>query len=161
LKATIDTRDNRIALGLSDLRFFTHHQTSLLACGSFHRVEDRDLSGIGSLLSASFRTRSSRHWIFRLWSFLHHPSQTKGSDTSCWGVRAFMMTINKSIPDQKRCTRSQSYHKTIHTEHQNLREKLKQEKITESLANPLLSRDCMEKKENLTTTLYNSSHCFI
>jgi len=38
------------------------------------------------------------------------------------------MAINKNKSDQKRCTRSQIYHKTIHTEHQNLREKPKQEK---------------------------------
>jgi len=85
LKATVNARNNRITLGLYDLESPTRHQISPLAYGSIRREKVRDLSGIGSLLSASSRIQSSCHWIFRLWSFLHQPSRTKCSDTSCWG----------------------------------------------------------------------------
>ena len=62
------------------------------------------------------------------------------------GTKAFTMVMNKNRSDQKWCTRSQIYYKTIYTEHQNLREKLKHE-ITELLINPLLARDYREKKK--------------
>ena len=73
LNATVNARDNRIALWLSNLGLPTHHRSSLSAFEPFHREEDRDLSGTGNLRSVSFRIWSLRRWTFWFWYF-HFPS---------------------------------------------------------------------------------------
>ena len=88
-------------LGLSDLESSTHHQTSSLDCGFFFLEKDRELFGTCNFRSASSRTRSSCHWIFQLWSFLHQTSRTK-APIPVIGARIFLMTMNKNRSDQKK-----------------------------------------------------------
>ena len=65
-----------------------------------------------------------------------------------------MMAMNKNRSDQKREVRSQIYQKTTHREHQKLVKNSKQGKITESLTNPLLSRDYREIKKKTSQPLF-------
>ena len=73
---------------------------------------------------------------------------------TCVGIRAFMMTMNKNISDQKKVARSQIYQKIIQREYQKLCENPKHVKITESLTNPLLSRDYREIKKKISQLLF-------
>ena len=70
------------------------------------------------------------------------------------------MAINTNKSDQKKRARSQIYQKTIHREHQKLREKLKSGKTIESLTNPLLLRDYREIKKKTSQSLFTIALSF-
>jgi len=110
-----DAMDNQIASRAFRSRI--SYSPSALAYGAFLREENRNISGIGSVRSASFKTRNSRHWIFWPWSFLHQPSRTKCSDISSWGIGFH--------DGDKEQIKSETTHKI--TGHQNVRRKPKQE----------------------------------
>ena len=71
----------------------------------------------------------------------------------CWD-KGFHDDDEQEQSDQKKVARSQIYQKTIQREYQKLCENPKQVKITESLTNPLLSRDYREIKKKISQLLF-------